>query len=280
MEWSVGREGKVLRSMTMRSRAKVLVDAILRPLGLQLTHIAPTAGREWFYPTVPSCQISTLPHLFERFFGKRTTGIFVEIGAFDGLSYSNTWGLAEQGWEGLLVEPIPELVRKCRENHRMHPQVSIAETAIGARHGVASLVLAGELTTANHTQASEYRTTAWARPLVTDASIEVPMTTLDSLLDEKEVPSQFDLLVVDVEGYEGAVFEGFDLTRWLPKMLIVEIADTHPDLSLTASDDARLSTQIQATGYRIVYKDAINTAFVHEQLFSSTYACTPNGSAT
>jgi FkbM family methyltransferase len=266
--------------MTMRSRAKTLADAILRPVNLQLTQVAPAAGREWFYPTVPSCQIPTLPHLFERFFGKRTTGIFVEIGAFDGLSYSNTWGLAERGWEGLLVEPIPELATKCRENHRRHPQVSITESAIGSHRGVASLVLAGELTTANHAQASEYRTKAWARPLVTDASIEVPMTTLDALLEERKVPTEFDLVVVDVEGYESAVFEGFNLSRWLPRMLIVELADTHPELSLTASDDARLSTTIQATGYRIVYKDAIKTVFVHEELFSSTYACTPNGSAT
>jgi hypothetical protein len=85
-------------------------------------------------------------------------------------------------------------------------------------------------------------------------------------------------LVVDVEGYESAVFAGFSLNRWLPKMLIVELADTHPDLSLMASSDAQLSSEIQATGYRIVYKDAINTVFVHKELFSSTYSRTLNGS--
>lgn len=264
--------------MTMRSRAKNLADAILRPVGVQLTPVAPATWRESFYPTVPTCQIPTLSHLFERFFGKRTTGVFVEIGAFDGLTYSNTWGLAERGWAGLLVEPLPELAAKCRKNHRNHSQVHIAETAVGALHGVTSLILAGALTTANHAQATEYKTTEWARRLVTDASIEVPINTLDSLLDERKVPVGFDLLVVDVEGYEGAVFEGFNLTHWLPKMLIVELADTHPDLSVTARDDAWLSTKIQATGYRIVYKDAINTVFVHEQLFHSTYASTSNGS--
>jgi|HubBroStandDraft_1064217.scaffolds.fasta_scaffold308236_1 FkbM family methyltransferase len=260
--------------MTIRSRAKNLADATLRPVGFQLTPVAPASWRESFYPAVPTCQIPTLPHLFERFFGKRTTGVFVEIGAFDGLTYSNTWALAERGWEGLLAEPLPELAAKCRNNHRNHSQVHIIETAVGAFRGVASLILAGELTTANHAQATEYKTTEWARPLITDASIEVPMTTLNSLLDERKVPVGFDLLVVDVEGYEGAVFEGFDLARWLPKMLIVELSDTHPDLSVTACDDAWLSTRIQAAGYRIVYKDAINTVFVNEQLFSMTYAST------
>jgi FkbM family methyltransferase len=260
--------------MTIRSRAKNLADATLRPVGFQLAPVAPATWRESFYATVPTCQIPTLSHLFERFFGKRTTGMFVEIGAFDGLTYSNTWALAERGWEGLLVEPLPELAAKCRNNHQGHPQVHTIETAVGAFRGVTSLVLAGELTTANHAQATEYKTTEWARRLITDASIEVPMTTLNSLLDERKVPVGFDLLVVDVEGYEGAVFEGFDLTHWLPKMLIVELSDTHPDLSVTACDDAWLSTRIQATGYRIVYKDAINTVFVNEQLFNLAYAST------
>jgi FkbM family methyltransferase len=265
-------------SMTVRSRAKNLADAALRPIGLRLDRIEPAAEREQFYPTVSSCQIPTLSQLFERFFDKRTAGIFVEIGAFDGLTYSNTWGLAERGWERLLIEPIPELAAKFRDNHRFHSRVSIAETAIGDSHGVASMVLGGPLSTANHAQAGEYRTTAWARPLVTEASIEVPMTTLDSLLDDRNFSANFDLLVVDVEGYESAVFAGFSLNRWLPKMLIVELADTHPDLSLMASSDAQLSSEIQATGYRIVYKDAINTVFVHKELFSSTYSRTLNGS--
>src|SRR5438046_3290669 len=121
--------------MTMRSRAKVLVDIVLRPTGFQLIRIPDHSG---FYPTVPTCQIPTLSSLFERFFNKRTDGTFVEVGAFDGFTYSNTWGLAEKGWEGLLIEPIPEHARKCRDNHKNHPNIRIAQTAIGDRRGFAS----------------------------------------------------------------------------------------------------------------------------------------------
>lgn len=257
--------------MTMRSRVKAATDAILSPVGLQLTRAARGSEPKWFYATVPTCQIPTLSYLFERFFGKRTIGTFVEVGAYDGFTFSNTWGLAKRGWEGLLVEPIPKLALKCRENHRHHPKVSVVQSAVGDHSGTVSLVIADALTTANHAQASEYRTVEWARPLVTDASMEVPMITLDTLLEREKTPIGFDLLVVDVEGYEGAVFKGFDLSRWLPKMLIVELADTHPDLSLTANDDARLSTFIQETGYQIVYKDAINTVFAQKDLVMSAY---------
>ncbi|TVZ07099.1 FkbM family methyltransferase [Trebonia kvetii] len=257
--------------MKIETRAKAVANAILRLAGVQLTRLDSCADREWFYPAVESCQIPTLPFLLELFFGKRNTGTFVEVGAFDGITYSNTWGLAERGWTGVMAEPVPALAAKCRKNHQIHSSVKVIQTAVGSEPGVTSLIVAGELTTANHAQATEYRDIDWARKLVTDTSIEVPVTTLDALLEEQKAPAEFDLLVVDVEGSEAAVFAGFALSRWLPKMIIVELADTHPDLSTTANADARLSTQILTECYRIVYKDSINTIFVSERLFSATY---------
>ena len=41
----------------------------------------------------------------------------VEIGANDGISCSNTWGLSERGWTGFMVEPIAESASACRKNH-------------------------------------------------------------------------------------------------------------------------------------------------------------------
>lgn len=36
-----------------------------------------------------------------------STGVFLDIGAFDGKTFSNTYALAEAGWTGTLVEPNP-----------------------------------------------------------------------------------------------------------------------------------------------------------------------------
>lgn len=42
-------------------------------------------------------------------------GIFVEVGANDGQTQSNTAYFARhRGWRGLLIEPIPELAARCR----------------------------------------------------------------------------------------------------------------------------------------------------------------------
>jgi hypothetical protein len=62
-----------------------------------------------FYLQQPPCQILHLDTLFTKFLGARDYGTFVEIGANDGVSCSNTWGLAERNWSGLMVEAIPAL---------------------------------------------------------------------------------------------------------------------------------------------------------------------------
>src|SRR6202008_2120463 len=49
--------------------------------------------------------------------GRQRRGFFVEAGANDGVTYSNTLFFERfRGWRGLLVEPLPELAARCRKN--------------------------------------------------------------------------------------------------------------------------------------------------------------------
>jgi len=45
-----------------------------------------------------------------------TQGVFVEVGAYDGVSSSNTKAFEEEGWTGLCVEPDPDMAALCRAN--------------------------------------------------------------------------------------------------------------------------------------------------------------------
>jgi hypothetical protein len=87
----------------------------------------------------------------------------------------------------------------------------------------------------------------------------VPSRPLDSTLSDEGFTPGFDLLVVDVEGREQALFSAFDLDGWRPKMLIVELGDTHPDLTTSRTSDYRLGRSLSASGYDVIYKDSINT---------------------
>lgn len=46
------------------------------------------------------------------------TGYFVDIGAYDGISNSNTYLLEQHGWSGVCFEPNPIAFKKLRENRQ------------------------------------------------------------------------------------------------------------------------------------------------------------------
>jgi FkbM family methyltransferase len=227
-----------------------------------------------FYEPSPTCQIPELYFLLELFLGKRSDGVFVEVGAYDGYSFSNTYGLAKVGWQGLCIEPVPEFAERCRALHAGH-RVRVLEAAVGASRGRLRMTVAGALSTANAAMLADYQHAAWAAGAFADArEIDVEQTTLDEILEREAISTGFDVLVVDVEGQECAVFEAFDVARWHPQLMIVELADTHPDLPRRRSDDAKLLLDLTDLGYRIVYKDKVNTVLVKEAIYQSTYRLT------
>ena len=201
----------------------------------------------------------------EQSFGRITTGTFVEVGAYDGYTYSNTYGLAQAGWYGLYVEPVRAYADACRARFRDVPRLQVANVAIGAALGDIELVVAGPYSTANAESAAEAARNPWSREsFEAGERVVVPMVTLDSLLEERQIGPAFEVLVVDVEGWEPEVFDAFDLDRWRPKMMIVELTDWHPSVRANRARHAGLHQRIRGAGYHVVFKDTSNTIFLRD----------------
>lgn len=217
-----------------------------------------------FYRPYRDCQVRGLDAIYDAAFGHRKHGVFVEIGAYDGQAFSNTCFLADLGWRGVYVEPIPEFAAACTERHRRNPAVAVVNAAIGNAAGATELHVAGVLTTGNHSTYAAYQNIAWTKGAMSGRKVTAPVMTLDSLLEDCKIAAGFDLLVVDVEGGEPDVFAGFELARWRPRMLIVELCDAHPDfmeIESVRAPAAQVRELILNAGYTEVYIDAINTVF-------------------
>jgi hypothetical protein len=50
-----------------------------------------------------------------EFFGFRTDGFYIEVGANDPKTLSQTWLLEKVGWRGILIEPLP----RCAQPHEI-----------------------------------------------------------------------------------------------------------------------------------------------------------------
>jgi FkbM family methyltransferase len=55
-------------------------------------------------------------YFHENFFPNKIDGTFVEIGAHNGITYSNTYFFEKLGWQGICIEPIPEVFAQLRLN--------------------------------------------------------------------------------------------------------------------------------------------------------------------
>lgn len=53
--------------------------------------------------------------VYENYFKERTDGIFVDIGAYDGIIGSNSLFFEKLGWQGVCIEPNPEMFKKLQE---------------------------------------------------------------------------------------------------------------------------------------------------------------------
>ncbi len=154
-------------------------------------------------------------------------GFFIEAGANDGKTQSNTYLFEKRwGWRGLLVEPLPHLAELCRisRSRSIVEQVALvpfdfAGSEIEMRDvNLMSLVkgaMKSEAEELAHVHAGE------AVQHLRSRELRVPVATLESLLVKHRV-GQIDLLSLDVEGFELSVLRGLDLEKRLPANLLIE----------------------------------------------------------
>lgn len=160
----------------------------------------------------------------------RRGGFFVEAGANDGFRQSNTYYLARfRGWRGVLVEPFPHLARLCGAARPESTTVccalgppELAGSAVTLRHAGLMSHVAGALGDEGAEQARALDGQRTQGMEVHDIVIEAPVRTLTEVLAEAGAPSRFDLMSLDVEGFEVAVLRGLDFSCFTPEAICVE----------------------------------------------------------
>lgn len=159
-------------------------------------------------------------------------GYFVEAGANDGYKQSNTYFFERRrGWRGVLIEPVPELAEACRLNR---PGSRVFATAL-VPAGFAGATITLEYSDLTSSVAGAFGDEARRRrhqahglnvqAIAPGTALVVPGRTLQSVLQEAGTPAEFDLLSLDVEGYEPRVLDGLDLHLFRPRFMLVEVWD-------------------------------------------------------
>jgi len=193
--------------------------------------------------------------LFEL--SERRGGFFVEFGAANGVTMSNTHLLEKRyGWHGILAEPNPAF------HHRLARErdVPIAKAAISATTGEA-LFLCAEKPAFSRLDAIVPDDTfeREGRRALQDR-VPVPTLSLNDLLDRHRAPDRIDYISVDTEGAELDVLSTFDFSRRHVALWTIEHNFT--------PERAGIHALMTAHGYRQRFPEfsRFDDWYVHEDL--------------
>lgn len=208
------------------------------------------------------CQIPALIDLYPRYFPDNAGRRFVEVGAFDGFHWSNTYPLINLGWSGLMFEPCAEFYQMCRERYAKNPQIEIEQCAIAETCGQTKLFTGGSMTTISEGLIGIWNKIEWVAQMgiSTDRYTICDMHTLNCRLNDCAFPYNFDLLSIDAEGADDRVLQGLDLSVYHPAMIIIEL-DVESREPVIVERVNWIKAHLISAGYSMIHTDAINTIY-------------------
>lgn len=163
--------------------------------------------------------------------------ICVEFGAWDGRHLSNTFNLvAHQGWKGIYIEGDRHKFQALTKTSTDHPQIT---------------------------------------PILRFVSASGP-DSLDNILRETQIPENFELLSIDVDGNDYEIWEG--IKNFRPSVVIIEHNPSfHPGFeyidhggrAFMGSSATSLYLLARRKGYELLGARQSNMFFVREELFAA-----------
>jgi len=175
-----------------------------------------------------------------KYFGDYV-GRFLDIGANDGVTLSNTHALALRNWSGVCVEPSPSAFARLCATYAELPDIQCINAAIGSYSGAMTLHESGEhlgrgdvALLSTLVDAERLR---WNREEFRAVSVRV------DLYDELLGGMRFDLISIDAEGMDLAIFQQINLTEADCSMCIVEVnsGDARPFIAHAAKHGLNVS---------------------------------------
>lgn len=178
-------------------------------------------------------ELTILQHLGD------SNGFFLDIGAYDGVTMSNTRALAEAGWSGALVEgssfPFTKLFSVYGGNQRMTLINAMVARGEAGNNRIVKMWESpnSALSTIEQENFDKWNleVARYSEGGVGFSEIYVPTVSIREILDVCESRSKtIDFVSIDIEGGSSDVAMQIDPDRFSVKMLCVEHDGRHVDL--------------------------------------------------
>jgi len=158
---------------------------------------------------------------YENFFKNKRKGYFIDIGAYDGEIHSNSLFFENLGWEGICIEPNPEMFEKLQNIRKC----KCLPYAVSDKNEITQFFQIKEGPSTLSGLVNEFTEKAIERingyDLETSQNfdyIDVECKTFDSLIDIYDI----DFLSLDTEGNELKILQSIDFEKYNINVITVE----------------------------------------------------------
>lgn len=219
----------------------VVLDFAVRKLGYEPHSLSDRGQDKW---------------VIEEIFNGKMGGFFLDLGAADGFSESNTYVLEKRyKWNGICIEPHPVLFDRLVNRYKR--SCTVVSCAVDAERGSQEFVLAGQMSgliTEDSDNSEKRRPELIGTARAQGRTRVVETLPLVDLLDRYEAPTQIDYFSFDVEGLETRILRNFNFDKYVFLALTIE------------RPTPELNDNLFRNGYHFVRNSLYDTFYIHESL--------------
>ena len=206
-------------------------------------------------------------YLLEKaFFNDLKNGVFIDIGAHDGISLSNTYWFENKGWSGICIEPNPTVFKQLKKNRKcicVNACISDIEKTIDfLKIEGYSDMLSGILNkyTNEHIERidREIKEKSGKKEI-----IKVPAKTLNNISKENKI-THITYLSIDTEGNELDILQNIDFQHLKVDLITIE-NNNHTSFFGLNKKDKKIKKYLHQNKFQHIYTIGCDEIYIHKK---------------
>ena len=184
-----------------------------------------------------------------KHFNNKKYGYFIEVGANDGITLSNTYILEKDyNWYGICVEPVPSIYNKLKQNRK---SINVPNAVYNTNDKMVKII------DANLLSGIREDIDAHKHILNNKKEVMVRTKTLTTIMNENNAPTFIDYLSIDTEGSELKILEGIDFDKYTFGYINIEHNYVEPRRT-------QMRKKLLENGYKYLGENKFDDIYVKE----------------
>lgn len=181
----------------------------------------------------------------------KKNGFYIDIGAYDGITLSNTYIFEKLGWNGFCVEANPKTFEKLQNNRKCDCyNYALCSKELGKSKFFTSSIDVLDVLEVHNSDSHRDRIIKSSNNNTN--VIEIETTTFEKIMNNYKDVQHIDFMSLDIEGGEFDVLSSIDFNKYSFSLITVEYNDKYNEIK-----EFMLSK-----GYKILMKNRFDLIFI------------------